>query len=888
LVACSSDDSSDSSTDTPIGGGGDGSSGGGSGSDDPSNAEPVADAGDDQVVDSASSVSLSASASDDKEGFSVSWRQTAGPVVSLNNADTLTPSFTAPTIDILDDDNKLAFQLVVEDSDGANAIDSLEITVKRPSSSKQIFVNSASGDDGNSGSVDAPLATISQCITNASPGSICEIAPGNYRSSISINNSGTQADPIVICGDPDDFPVISGFDQLIENQDGAGAWQEHSADIWKIQLDSNWHHQIFGGDVYDAEALVLLIDGVRQNQARWPNTDKSSNYARGEDFAISTAGGLGDKVVPGDDSDRNYNGFYEASGLADYWVGGYVQFSAGHEWWGEAGIVTASSPGRVDFQFDTQAEWTLVYKTPTYDDPFFLWGRLEALDHEKEFYFDVNGDYGSAYTLYVYGDPRGKNIEWRRRDDLINLANQSHIHFKHLRFVGGNIDTKDTTEGIIFDNIECRLCGRDRLSNGWAKQAIMLRGNDSQIINSLLYELPTITISVNAADDVIISNNVIHNAGYVMSSSDGIQTPSQPNRPLITHNTIYDTSHLGISVATAQQGNVRHNRVYNIAKQKTDTSGINVWNGGNSNGTEISYNLVHDVIGYSTGKDEVNGVTHFGGKGIRLDAGDAPAGNFNYKIHHNIIYNTSSNSMSIHGNSDSQRLAAGLVAGQDSGNEIFNNTVDGILFVVERENVDHKGSAYKNNIIGDNFWLGGVSVAPDDAVVSHNIIQTNGNSIATDNLQVDPLWVDPENGDFRLQSGSPAIDAGTEVAPFTNGFAGNAPDIGALEYGQPIFSAGATITYEQLFNIEITCTQDGTIACTLTNFPVGRVIPNEFTIRIGNLSNQNCEYDYDPTQHITTEASCSIDPEGASGAVGVQLSLDGVNFVATDQWFELP
>ncbi len=42
----------------------------------------------------------------------------------------------------------------------------------------------------------------------------------------------------------------------------------------------------------------------------------------------------------------------------------------------------------------------------------------------------------------------------------------------------------------------------------------------------------------------------------------------------------------------------------------------------------------------------------------------------------------------------------------------------------------------------------------------------------------DPLFVDPDNGDFRLQAGSPAVDMGVDVGfPFN----GNAPDIGAFE-----------------------------------------------------------------------------------------------------------
>ena len=61
------------------------------------------------------------------------------------------------------------------------------------------------------------------------------------------------------------------------------------------------------------------------------------------------------------------------------------------------------------------------------------------------------------------------------------------------------------------------------------------------------------------------------------------------------------------------------------------------------------------------------------------------------------------------------------------------------------------------------------------------------------NLQIsNPLFVDAANGDFRLQSGSAAIDAGRPISGITDGFVGPAPDIGAYELGRT-WTAGANI-----------------------------------------------------------------------------------------------
>ena len=44
----------------------------------------------------------------------------------------------------------------------------------------------------------------------------------------------------------------------------------------------------------------------------------------------------------------------------------------------------------------------------------------------------------------------------------------------------------------------------------------------------------------------------------------------------------------------------------------------------------------------------------------------------------------------------------------------------------------------------------------------------------------------PEDYDFRLKAGSVAIDKGTVIPTITDGFSGNAPDLGALEFGKPV------------------------------------------------------------------------------------------------------
>lgn len=84
-----------------------------------------------------------------------------------------------------------------------------------------------------------------------------------------------------------------------------------------------------------------------------------------------------------------------------------------------------------------------------------------------------------------------------------------------------------------------------------------------------------------------------------------------------------------------------------------------------------------------------------------------------------------------------------------------------------------------NNTIYSNYqtWIGGSNTRLN---VKNNLNYANTNaSFPLTNYGQDPKFVDPDNGDFHLQSDSPAIDQGTEVdLPYN----GTAPDLGAYEY----------------------------------------------------------------------------------------------------------
>jgi MYXO-CTERM domain-containing protein len=101
---------------------------------------PVVDAGPARNVESGAAVALAGTATDENDDeLTYAWTQVSGTAVTLTGADTLTPSFTAPTVTV---DTPLVFELTV--SDGfQSASDQVTITVLRTNAAPVV----SAGDD---------------------------------------------------------------------------------------------------------------------------------------------------------------------------------------------------------------------------------------------------------------------------------------------------------------------------------------------------------------------------------------------------------------------------------------------------------------------------------------------------------------------------------------------------------------------------------------------------------------------------------------------------------------------------------------------------------------------------------------------------------------------
>ena len=90
------------------------------------NTSPTVDAGTDQTVEAAASVTLAATITDDDTDYTITWTQTSGTGVTLSDSSVASPTFTAPSSDTAED---LMFEISVDDGTNAAVTDSVTISV---------------------------------------------------------------------------------------------------------------------------------------------------------------------------------------------------------------------------------------------------------------------------------------------------------------------------------------------------------------------------------------------------------------------------------------------------------------------------------------------------------------------------------------------------------------------------------------------------------------------------------------------------------------------------------------------------------------------------------------------------------------------------------------
>ncbi|MCA9361368.1 metallophosphoesterase [Candidatus Kaiserbacteria bacterium] len=268
--------------------------------------------------------------------------------------------------------------------------------------------------------------------------------------------------------------------------------------------------------------------------------------------------------------------------------------------------------------------------------------------------------------------------------------------------------------------------------------------------------------------------------------------------------------------------------------------------GGNGLGIDVKE-------GANNGEIVGNELTNVARSGIYLDGGRGGANGYgeyeapvvqNIKIHDNYIHDSNRGGIAIStegwGHVRDIDIYNNIVTGMElEGIEIYNHPdVTGTI----------KDVRIVNNTLYNNGHKGIIIYHPEaeNITIRNNIAYANASSpdialsyvgpnpVVDHNLTTDPHFIDAANHNFRLQSDSTAIDAGSAtLAPTldyygTNRPQGSAVDIGAVEYGgsgtTSNFPAGSRVETTDILNVRDPYGLSGSLLGTQPAGAVGTVL----------------------------------------------------------------
>jgi hypothetical protein len=257
---------------------------------------------------------------------------------------------------------------------------------------------------------------------------------------------------------------------------------------------------------------------------------------------------------------------------------------------------------------------------------------------------------------------------------------------------------------------------------------------------------------------ITVADNEIAHCGRVTPEAVGVFVGDNAKNKVI-HNHVHDLFYSGIAVGSVQDfgpsqatGNIiEYNYVHDIGQgMLSDLAGIYTCS---TPGTRVRYNLVHDV----SRRD-------YGGWGIYLDEGS-----HDLLVQKNLVFGCQDGALFSHHNRDI--TAENNIFAFNRSSQIDRGGLGGFELTCRRNLVYYK----EGKAVGE---YGSEHCGRDVCVVDHNLYWNVAGKPALfgqksfaewqalgedkNSLIADPLFVDPEKGDFRLRPGSPAAQIGFE------------------------------------------------------------------------------------------------------------------------------
>ena len=647
----------------------------------------------------------------------------------------------------------------------------------------ELFV-ATNGNDANPGTEQKPLRTIQLVLDRMKPGDVCVLRGGTYREAAEFKTSGAPGKPLRLQAFSGEEVVFDGTETV------SGKWARYKGSIYQNKVPKGIE-QLFVG----REMMI---------EARWPNMRRDQVFDR-SCWAKTEMGSGHGRVIS-----------EEMAKTGIDWTGAMACLNVAHQWWTWNRPIVGHKAGANTLECDADLVGLCNYDPKVNpdkawlaekwaDDYFYLFGKLEALDVETEWFQDQ-----STGMLYLFApggvDPSTLEVRYKVRDYALRATGRHYLEIKGFNFFAATFRLDDCDDCVV-EGCELLYPSYSRTITEYdqtRRESVFTKvtGDHNTVRHCSLAYANNLGLMVMGNANVV-ENCIIHDVNYSgtliypalqLSASphlgvnwfDTIQYPpterTTANSDLTSYgnaarrNTLYNGGS-SLLVYQAADSVVEFNHVHDGGKACKDVSLIyGCWPF--SRGSTVRYNWVHGCVTEGYG-----GRGGAGGIGIRAD--DQSRNNV---FHHNVVW-------------DCGQVGI-IMKGED--HRIYNNTVFGIgteakpqidiLLEAEAEPVkiwavrwpqllkQNQWSEVQNNL-GRNLTSKHSPEASrsDSELIHHNL---RGQDVR-------PLLKDPAHFDFRPADGSPLIDAGVVVPGFTDGFKGSAPDLGAYESGGERWVAGA-------------------------------------------------------------------------------------------------
>jgi len=654
-----------------------------------------------------------------------------------------------------------------------------------------VFYVSPSGNDNwsgklanaNRGKTDGPFATLKRArdavreVKGQQGGTLKQpitvfLREGSYFLSEPLvfepKDSGTAECPIAYKAYNREKPVISGGRPIT-------GWSK-KGNLWVASLPevkaNNWYFR------------TLRVGNEWATRARYPKYDPQQPLTGGWLFAKNSSPSS-DRIVVDSDLFPNWSN----------WNGAEVHSFL------DRGLVNAILPiEKIDSQNHTLFV-SVRSRSIWSGNRFFIANVREALDSPGEWYLDKNKE--ELFYFPKKADFPNIEVIAPAMDRLIILQGDaklgsfvSNIHFEGLTFT----DTDYTLTDEYFYPIDSALwliatkkciiknCNFNSLG-GYAIR-LEQKSHKNAIISNTMARLGQGAIVIwlpheEQPFENIIAGNHIYDCGLIYKGTYGIYlNTGSANR--IAHNYLHQVPRIGIFVNewSGRNNIVEYNKVVDTGLETHDSGAIyTIGNKNELSGTIIRYNFVRNSGGLVTTSDGkfLYPFVSFGGSlytwGIYLD--DWSGGT---TVHGNIVINTLYGGICIHGGKDNIVDNNIFIDGWESQIRLqpidklmVNNTFIRNIVIFSNPNADLfstvKQTWQRESLAQSDFnvyWHAGrldltdtkLSITPEGNWDKWRAIGFDPNS-----LIADPLFINPDKEDFRLQPHSPALKLGFQQIP---------------------------------------------------------------------------------------------------------------------------